>query len=142
MKTTEQIKSEVVSYLNKTSNHLFADKNGQIYKLIIEDDNFIFIVMDKDAINGRVIGTYNVNEHISWYGGNAKNVIKHKLFLGKKLHSIKNFKVMKAKVDLIKIAITGKTDKAEITKIVTQILTGVAQTPDTKTSFLGRIFGK
>ena len=49
---------------------------------------------------------------------------------------------MKAKVDLIKIAITGKTDKAEITKIVTQILTGVAQTPDTKTSFLGRIFGK
>ena len=36
MKTTEQIKSEVVSYLNKTSNHLFADKNGQIYKLIMQ----------------------------------------------------------------------------------------------------------
>jgi len=133
MKTTEQIKSEVVSYLNKTSKHLFVKENGEFYNVIVEGDNFILI-------NGDKVTVYNVNDYVTWYGVNAKNAIKHILFLNRKLKSIKNFKVMKDKVSSIKESLVGKTDKVEITKIVTQLVTGVVI--EDRKSFISKLFGK
>ncbi len=133
MKTTEQIKSEVVSYLNKTAKHLFVKENGEFYNVIVEGDNFILI-------NGDKVTVYNVNDYVTWYGVNAKNTIKHILFLNRKLKSIKNFKVMRDKVSSIKEAVAGKTDKAEITKIVTQLVTGIVI--EDRKSFISKLFGK
>lgn len=140
MKTTEQIKSEVVSYLNKTSNHLFVNEKGEFYKVLVEGNNFI-------VIDGDRVTVYDIDQYISWYGGNTKCVIKHRLFLGKKLKSIKNFKAMKEKCNLIKSAISGKTDKVEINKIVNSMMTTVTivtedVTKGEKKSFISRLFCK
>ena len=142
MKTTEQIKSEVVKYLNETSKHLFVTAKDEIYKIIVEGDNFI-------VINGDKVNVYSINDYVSWYGNNAKCVIKHNLFLipsytypdgnVNKIKSIKNFKTMREKISKIKETISGKTDKAEISKLVTQELTGQ---PIERKSFINKLFGK
>jgi len=148
MKTTEQIKTEVVNYLNNTSKHLFVTTKGDFYKVLVEGNNFI-------VINGDKASTYDIDQYISWYGANAKCVIKHKLFLipsytslnypatnSNKIRSIKNFKTMNEKISTIKESISGKTDKDEITKLVTQSLTGVPVISEEKKSFLSKLFGK
>lgn len=136
MKTQEQLKLEVVSYLNKTSNHLFTRENGDLYKVIVEGDNFI--VMDGDKVT-----VYSINDYIGWYGiNNVKCAIKHRLFLNKNLKCIKNFKSMKGKVSKIKESISGKTDKVEITKLVTQQLTGETSITEERKSFISKLFGK
>lgn len=135
-KTTEQIKKEVVIYLEKTSNHLFIKENGDFYKVILSGDNFIII-------NGDKVSTYNIDEYIKWNGVNTKCMVKHLLFLNKKLKSIKNFKTMKEKSSKIKEAISGKTDKSEITKIVTSLIKDeVIVVSEEKKSFLSKLFGK
>ena len=135
MKTTEQIKSEVVNYLNNTSKHLFVNEKGEFYKVLVEGNNFI-------VIDGERVTTYNIDEQVSWYGVNAKCVIKHSLFLNKKLKSIKSFKTIKEKYSRIKEVISGKTEKNEITKSVKQELTGIPLITEEKKSFLSKIFGK
>lgn len=128
MKTTEQIKSEVINYLTKTSNHLFQTTKEEFYKVLVEGDNYI-------VINGDKVSVTNVNDMISYYGNNTKCVIKHQLFLipsytslnypatnSNKLKSIKNFKTMREKFNKINEAISGKTDKTEIKNIVTNKL--------------------
>ena len=128
MKTTEQIKSEVINYLTKTSNHLFQTTKEEFYKVLVEGDNYI-------VINGDKVSVTNVNDMISYYGNNTKCVIKHQLFLipsytslnypatnSNKLKSIKNFKTMREKFNKISESISGKTDKTEIKNIVTNKL--------------------
>ena len=128
MKTTEQIKSEVINYLTKTSNHLFQTTKEEFYKVLVEGDNYI-------VINGDKVSVTNVNDMISYYGNNTKCVIKHQLFLipsytslnypatnSNKLKSIKNFRTMREKFNKISEAISGKTDKTEIKNIVTNKL--------------------
>lgn len=135
MKTTEQIKSEVVNYLNNTSKHLFVNEKGEFFRVIVEGNNYI-------VINGDRSSTYNIDEQISWYGVNAKNVIKHNLFLNRNLKSIKNFKTMRVKNYRIKQDISGKTDKSEITKIVNSHLTDSPVITEEKKSFLSNLFKK
>ena len=135
MKTAEQIKSEVVNYLNKTSIHLFVKENGDFYKVLVNGDYFI-------VINGDKVSTYSINDYITWYGNNTKSVIKHLLFLDRKLKSIKNFKTMKEKMNTIKECISGKTDKVEITKIVTSLLINTPVITEEKKSFISKLFGK
>lgn len=135
MKTTEQIKSEVITYLNKTSIHLFTKENGEFFKVLIEGDNFIII-------NGLKVNTYNINYYVSSYGANAKNVIKHLLFLDRKVKSIKNYKTMRNKMSIIKDSISDKIDNSEINKIVTSLITGIPIVLEEKKSFISKLFGK
>ena len=135
MKTTEQIKSEVVNYLNNTSKHLFVNEKGEFYKVLVEGNNFI-------VIDGEKVSTFNIDEQVSWYDVNTKNVIKHSLFLNKKLKSIKSFKTIKEKYARIKEVISGKTDKSEITKLVKQELTGIPAITEEKKSFISKLFSK
>ena len=135
MKTTEQIKSEGLNYLNKTSIHLFVKENGEFYKVLVEGDNFIIINGDKSHV-------YNINDYITWYGVNTKSVIKHVIFLGKKLKSIKNFKSIKEVHSKVKEAIDEKTDKIEISKIVNSVITGTPIITEEKKSFIAKLFGK
>lgn len=104
MKTTEQIKAEVVNYLTQTSQHLFTDTKGGFYKVFIEGDVFIVIKDEKTTV-------YDINNYVKWYAQHAKCVIKHMLFLlpsysyvgsnqnnnANKLKSIPYFKAMREK---------------------------------------------
>jgi hypothetical protein len=86
-KTNEQIKTEVINYLTKTSNHTFQKENGSYLKVFKKDDGSFYVFEDK-TVNLPI----NIDQYISWYGENAKNVIKHRLFLDKKMKSVKNIK--------------------------------------------------
>ena len=117
MKTQEQIKSEVINYLENTSKHLFATKTDSLYKVILDKESDRFIV-----INGDRVSLYNIGDYIKWYGVNAKGVIKHIIFLNKELKSIKNFKAMRLKVDKIKSLIKSDMTKDSISKIILEII--------------------
>lgn len=86
MKTNEQIKQEVINYLTKTSNHTFSYDDGKLFKIINKDNGFY--VIDESSIYK--LRPIDIDTKISYYGSNAKCVIKHSLFLNKKLKSIKN----------------------------------------------------
>ena len=116
MKTTEQIKSEVLTYLNKSAKHLFTIGNDE-HKLLIEGDFFI-------VITGKNI-TYirNIDNIIKNYNTNSKCVIKHNIFLeprywNRTLTSIKNYKLARDKYSKISEKIKGITDAEEIKKMI------------------------
>lgn len=81
-KTNQQIKTEVVNYLTKTSNHLFIKPNGEYFKIEIKDSSFYKNENGKEEI-------INIDNSINWYSENTKCVIKHQLFLDKKMVAIK-----------------------------------------------------
>jgi two-component system phosphate regulon sensor histidine kinase PhoR len=73
MKTKEQIRTDVVNYLNKTSKHLFVDDKGNLFKVIFDEKSGRYITIQGD----RVSASYNtIDESIEYYGSNAKCVIK------------------------------------------------------------------
>jgi hypothetical protein len=119
MKTTEENKSEVLNYLNKSSKHLFTI-NGVEHKVLVEGNFYI-------RITGKEISIGDIDKMISYYGSNAKCVIKHELFLNpryynKDIKSIPNYKFARKKFSEISEAIKGKEDRDEIKKIILDIL--------------------
>lgn len=106
---TNNYKQEVINYLNKTSKHTFVKPNlfnieteGSTYfKVFPDGDNFK--VLESSYIygkrNGYKLTTINVDNYVASYGPNAKCVIKHILFLGKEMKSVKNTKYVKAEID-------------------------------------------
>lgn len=107
MKTQEQIKSEIISYLTKTSKHLFIVPKGtwsykenkyiynyedyKLFKVIKINDDFYITTSDieKTKIEKTKI---DIDYYLKYYNNNAKNVIKHQLFLDKGMKSIKSKK--------------------------------------------------
>jgi hypothetical protein len=101
MKTTEQIKQEIVNYLTKTSQHTFVkpkatynwtqreneyDYNEFTYfKVIKIEDEFFKLENDK-------LTKIDIDNYIRYYGNNAKCVLSHNLFLDKKMKSVKSNK--------------------------------------------------
>lgn len=119
MKTTEQIKTELLNYLTKTSNHLFTIGDVE-HKILLEGDFYI-------VINGNSVSVADIKTMIGYYGDNTKCVIKHQLFLipryyNKPIKTIPNYKLAKEKYSLISEAIKDKTDKTEIQKIIKNML--------------------
>ena len=86
-KTNEQIKTDIVNYLTKTSNHTFVKPDGSYFKIFKREDG-TFQLFENKTLNLPI----NIDQYISWYGENAKNVIKHRLFLNKEMNSVKNIK--------------------------------------------------
>jgi len=103
MKTTEQIKQEIVNYLTKTSQHTFVkpkatykwsqtgsqyehDYNEFTYfKVIKVEDEFFKLENDK-------LTKIEIAHYIKYYGNNAKCVLSNNLFLDKKMNSVKSNK--------------------------------------------------
>jgi hypothetical protein len=118
MKTKEQIKSEVLSYLKKSSNHLF--KIGDLeHKILLEGDFYI-------RITGNEIAIRNIDTIINYYDNNAKNVIKNELFLvpryfKKPIVTIKSYKDSRKKYEDISNAIKDKNIN-EIKDIIKSML--------------------
>lgn len=102
MKTQEQIKSEIISYLTKTSNHVFIVpkqswsykeekyiynyEDYKLFKVIKINEDFYTVTSNGEKTK------IDIGYHIKYYNNNAKNVIKHQLFLNKKMKSIKRKK--------------------------------------------------
>jgi len=119
MKTTEQIKTEVLNYLTKTSSHLFTIGDVE-HKILLEGDFYIII-------NGDSVSVTDIKTMIGYYGDNTKCVIKHQLFLipryyNKPIKTIPNYKLAKEKYSLISESIKDKTDKTDIQKTIKSML--------------------
>lgn len=93
MKTTEQIKNEVLDYLQKTAMHTFVLPNKK-YFAIRNVTEKTYDVLENDNVTQKQISVM-----IDFYQGNAKNVIKHRLFLDKGAISIKQTKFVKHAIE-------------------------------------------
>lgn len=118
MKTNQQIKSEVINYLKKSSNHLFQIGNDE-HKIIIHNDYYI-------RITGKHFVVNDINKIIEYYGNNAKNVIKHSLFLtpsyGSEIKTTPYYKSAREKYKNISEALIGKTDIKDITDTIKKMI--------------------
>ena len=112
MKTTEQIKQEIVNYLTKTSIHTFVapkvtfkwSQTGYQYEYDYENFTYFKVIKVEDEFfklensNGQNTPTsykltkIDINNYISYYGNNAKCVLSNNLFLDKKMKSVKSNK--------------------------------------------------
>jgi hypothetical protein len=117
MKTQEQIKQDIVSYLTKTSAHTFIKpkattkwiKEGVYYeydyndftyfKIVVKDGEFYYL--EKRDGNDYKLYPINIDSSITYYGNNAKCVISHNLFLGKKMKSVRSNKYHLGEVEKI-----------------------------------------
>lgn len=95
MKTLEQIKAATVTYLSKTSNHLFKVGNELMTIKKIGDD-FYIVKTDLELNNLKVVKV-NFEFYEKHWGRYMKCVISHSLFkyFGKKVESIPYFKKFK-----------------------------------------------
>lgn len=82
-KTQEQIQQEVINYLTKTSQHTFIKPGGTYFKIFKSNQEF-------HIFENGLLKSFDYQQFIKWYGENAKNVIKHRLFLDKKMTAVKN----------------------------------------------------
>lgn len=108
MKTQEQIKQEIVSYLTKTAGHTFIkpkatfkwEKDQSYYeydyneftyfKVLVKDGEFFYL--EKNGSGNYRMSKIDIDYYIKYYGNNAKCVISNNLFLGKKMKSVKSNK--------------------------------------------------
>jgi len=118
MENKEKIKSEVLNYLNRSTNHLYKidDKEN---KILVSGD---FII----RITGNNISIIDIDQMITYYGNNSRCVIKHMLFLNPrfnyddfdKIEGIPYYKDARKKYNKILNEISGLKNKEEIkTKI-------------------------
>jgi hypothetical protein len=118
MKTNQEIKSEVINYLKKSSNHLFQIGNDE-HKIIIHNDYYI-------RITGKYVVVNDINKMIEYYVNNTKNVIKHSLFLspsyGYNIKTIPYYKSAREKYKNINDALIGKTELKDITDIIKKMI--------------------
>jgi hypothetical protein len=124
MKT--EIKTEVLNYLNESSNHLF-EINGDEYKILLLDDGDTFV-----SITSSRIMVYSIDKYIKIWGRDSKNVVKGSLFLiprylpnkggHTEIKTIPFYKDARKKYETILNSIKNKTDKNEITNIVKNMI--------------------
>ena len=112
MKTTEQIKQEIVNYLTKTSIHTFIkpkstwkwkqegshyeyDYNEFTYfKVIKIGEDFFYLENNNGQNTPTTYRLYkiDIDSKIKYWGNNTKCVLSNSLFLDKKMKSIKSNK--------------------------------------------------
>ena len=103
MKTTEQIKQEIVNYLTKTSIHTFVkpkatykrSQTGSQYEYDYEDFTYFKVIKVEDEffkLENDKLTKIEIAHYIKYYGNNAKCVLSNNLFLDKKMKSVKSNK--------------------------------------------------
>lgn len=118
MKTKEQIKIEVINYLNKCTKHLFLIglEKFEEHKILLHGNFCIYVTGDR-------VSVIDIDQIINMYNNNSKSVISDMLFLVPKYHyntikSIPYYKVARQKWNDVMAKLEGKTDKLEISKVV------------------------
>jgi hypothetical protein len=111
MKTTEQIKQEIVNYLTKTSQHTFVkpkatfkwgdsktpgyyeyDYNEFTYFKVIKIEEDFYYLEKQNSNSKYKLSKIDIDIYIKYYGNNTKCVISNNLFLDKKMKSVKSNK--------------------------------------------------
>ena len=103
MKTTEQIKQEIVNYLTKTSQHTFVapkvtfkwSQTGYQYEYDYENFTYFKVIKNEDEffrLENSKLTKIDIDTYIKYYGNNAKCVLSQNLFLYKKMKSVKSNK--------------------------------------------------
>jgi hypothetical protein len=109
-----KLKTEIIGYVKKTALHTFIkpkttfkwDKKESYYEYDYENGSYfrVWTSEEKNLISyledGKV-KEIDIDNMIRWYGRNAKNVIKHQLFIDKKMRSIKRAKKVDIEIDEI-----------------------------------------
>ena len=109
----KNIKTEIVNYLTKTSQHTFikpkskwTTKDGQIsveydyndftyFKVFMDGENFTYVENNK-------IKKLDIDYYIKYWGNNAKDVISKSLFWDKKMKSVKQNKFVNSEIDKLR----------------------------------------
>lgn len=94
MKTKEQNKQEVLDYLKKTSRHVFEKENASGEKTYLK---VFFDGDDVKLLEDGKIKTLNVDGYVA-FSSNAKCVIKHVLFLNKKIKAVRQTRYVKDQI--------------------------------------------
>ena len=108
------IKTEIVNYVKKTSIHTFVKPKATFkwgnsatpsyYEYDYSEGTYFKVWLEGEEIrcleDGKV-KSISIEDKIKWYGKNAKNVIKHTLFLDKGMKSIRNTKRIKQEIEEI-----------------------------------------
>jgi hypothetical protein len=115
MKTVEQIKKEVITYLQKSSGHLFMIDQEE-HKILLHDKYCI-------SITGDIIRINDIDKTIEWYNANSKSVISDMLFLipryyNKEIKSIPYYKAAREKYNDILKSLEGVSDIKEIKEVI------------------------
>lgn len=110
MKNKEQIRKEIINYVEKSSKHLFLIGDNE-HKVFLHDKYCISITGDR-------IVTIDIDKIIEWYNGNSKSVISDMIFLipryGSKIKSIPYYKAAKEKYNGILKSLNGISDLNQI----------------------------
>lgn len=117
MKTQEQIKQEIVSYLTKTSAHTFIKpkattkwtKEGVYYeydynefsyfRVMVQDGEFFYL--ERYGTQNYKLVKIDIDHYIKYYGNNSKCVISNNLFLNKKMKSVRSNKYNLGEIEKI-----------------------------------------
>lgn len=93
MKTPNEQRTALNSYLTKTANHVFINESGDYQIIKLKSDNELLILTGKPGfVKTRII---DLNRHFEWYKENSENVMSHMLFLNKGLKAVKGAKKIK-----------------------------------------------
>jgi hypothetical protein len=120
MKTQEQIKQEIVSYLTKTADHTFIKPkatfkwgdsktpgyyeydydNFTYFKIMIENGEFYSL--ENSGALGYKVSKIDIDNYIKYWGNNSKGVLSNSLFLDKKMKSVKSNRYHLEEIEKIK----------------------------------------
>ena len=120
MKTQEQIKQEIVSYLTKTADHTFINRkatfkcgdsktpgyyeydydNFTYFKIMIENGEFYSL--ENSGALGYKVSKIDIDNYIKYWGNNSKCVLSNSLFLYKKMKSVKSNRYHLGEIEKIK----------------------------------------
>jgi hypothetical protein len=120
MKTQEQIKQEIVSYLTKTADHTFIKPkatfkwgdsktpgyyeydydNFTYFKIMIENGEFYSL--ENSGALGYKVSKIDIDNYIKYWGNNSKGVLSNSLFLDKKMKSVKSNRYHLGEIEKIK----------------------------------------
>lgn len=88
-------KQEVINYLTKTSQHTFSYEDGKLFK-VVKDGDLFYLVNENSVQRVKLIDIDNL---LVYYEDNSKCVMKHSLFLNRKVKSIKTNKYTKETIN-------------------------------------------
>ena len=110
----KNIKTEIVSYLTKTSKHTFIKpkskwitKDGKVqleydfndftyFKVFVDGENFTYLENSK-------IYKLDIDYYIKYWSNNAKDVISKSLFWDKKMKSVRQNKFVNSEIEKLKL---------------------------------------
>lgn len=105
LKTQEEVETQVLAYINKTSQHLFANEKGDLMKILPFKSNGKWYYAKVTFGNTPQVEIQEVVSKAAYelYGNGLLAVIKANIFHPSvKWHSIPNFKASKALMDKVR----------------------------------------